>query len=106
MAVYVDTMAASYGRMIMCHMWADSEDELISMVNKIGVQRKWIQQPPKASWIHFDISKAKKELAIKNGAIQTDKYGPVEFMARKRGDQRKLEQIKKCRELFGNGTPP
>lgn len=77
MAVYVDDVRHKFGRMVMCHLWADSLPELLHMVDLIGVQRKWIQQPPKASWVHFDISLEKKKLAISNGAILTDKYGPV-----------------------------
>lgn len=77
MAVYVDTMEASFGRMIMCHCWADSRDELFAMMVRIGVNVKWFQQPPKASWEHFDISKSKRALAVKHGAIETDIYGPL-----------------------------
>jgi len=86
--------------MVMCHLWADTEAELLTMVDRIGVQRKWIQRPPKASWLHFDISLAKKALAIKAGAILTDKYGPVEHLAKLRGDNRKLQQIKNVREMI------
>lgn len=85
MSVYVDNMASSFGRLILCHMWADTPDELLAMADTIGVQRKWIQghatlslpQYRNASWVHFDISKAKRKLAIKNGAIETDRFGPV-----------------------------
>lgn len=97
MSVYVDDVRHTFGRMIMCHMWADTLDELFAMVDKIGVQRKWLQQPPKASWVHFDISLAMKAKAIKEGAILTDKYGPVEHMAKLRGDIKKLETIKRIR---------
>lgn len=103
MTVYVDDMRAPFGRMVMCHMWADSLDELLTMVDRIGVQRKWLQQPPKASWVHFDISLAKKDLAIKAGAVTTDRCGPSEHTAKldiATGDPelvasgtRKLEQI-------------
>ena len=72
MTVYVDDVRHAYGRMVMCHLWADSTDELLAMVDKIGVQRRWLQQPPKASWVHFDISLGKKALAIQQGAIVTD----------------------------------
>jgi len=62
----------------MCHMWSDhSEDELMQMADRIGVARKWIQRPPKASWVHFDISLGCKAKAIAYGAVLTDKYGPV-----------------------------
>lgn len=82
MTVYVDDVRHQFGRMVMCHMWADTIEELLAMAGMIGVQAKWLQKPPKASWVHFDISLGKKELAIKQGAVLTDKYGPVEFTAK------------------------
>lgn len=82
MSVYVDTVRHRFGRMVMCHMWADSLDELLAMADRIGVARKWLQEPPKASWVHFDISLRMKTLAIEYGAILTDRYGPVEYCAR------------------------
>lgn len=82
MTVYVDAAIHSYGRMIMCHMWADTLPELLAMVDAIGVHRRWLQQPPHASWVHFDISKGKRVEAIRLGAVETDRYGPVEHTAR------------------------
>ncbi len=99
MTVYVDDVRHRFGRMVMCHMWADTIDELLAMADRIGVARKWLQQPPKASWMHFDIALAKKTAAISHGAILTDKYGPVEFEAKRRGDTKKLDAIAKCRVL-------
>lgn len=116
MTVYVDDVRHPYGRMLMCHLWADSLEELLAMVDRIGVRRKWLQQPPKASWVHFDIALSKKARAIEAGAVLTDKYGPLEFLAKldvasgdaarvERGE-RKLEQIAKCRALpKGNEAP-
>lgn len=102
MSVYVDNMAAPFGRMLMCHMWADTLDELLAMADRIGVQRNWLQRPNEAwnggdkryaaddrlkqgmtaSWVHFDIAKSKRALAVAAGAIETDRYGPVEFEAK------------------------
>ena len=67
MAVYVDDMRAGYGRMVMCHMLADSTEELMAMADRIGVQRKWLQYPgtPRE---HFDIALSKRAEAVKNGA--------------------------------------
>lgn len=82
MAVYVDPARHPFGRMLMCHMWADSLEELLAMADAIGVARKWLQQPPKASWVHFDIAKSKRALAISRGAIETDIFGPSEHTAK------------------------
>ena len=109
MTVYVDDVRHRFGRMIMCGLWSDSMDELYAMVDRIGVARKWLQQPPKASWVHFDISLDKKALAIAAGAVLTDKYGPLEFLAKRAiasGDSKrvaaghaKVDQITKCRAI-------
>lgn len=66
MAVYVDTMEAKYGRMIMCHMVTDSLEELHNMADVIGVKRRWFQDK---RFPHYDICKSKKKLAIENGAL-------------------------------------
>ncbi len=99
MTVYVDNVRHSFGRMVMCHMWADSLDELLSMADRIGVARRWLQQPPKASWVHFDIAQSKKALAIASGAVVTDRFGPLEHVARLTGDAALLERIAHCREI-------
>src|SRR4051812_30173051 len=90
MTVYVDDVRHPFGNMMMCHMWADSLDELFAMADTIGVQRKWIQGHPElsigkakqASWMHFDISLGKKAIARIYGAALTDKYGPLEYLAK------------------------
>lgn len=69
MTVYVDDARIAYGRMKMCHMIADSLDELHGMALHLGVRREWFQAPPTASWPHYDISLSKRDRAIKSGAI-------------------------------------
>ncbi len=69
MAVYVDNMRAKFGRMVMCHMIADSTDELLSMADRIGVARRWLQKPG-AYLEHFDICQSKRALAVEAGAIE------------------------------------
>ncbi len=65
--IYVDSMKAKYGRMIMCHMIADTKDELLLMADKIGVNRKWIQKE-NTHREHFDISLQARALAVRYGA--------------------------------------
>jgi hypothetical protein len=67
--VYIDNFNAKYRGMIMCHMIADTREELLCMVDSIGVHRKWIQDrnTPRE---HFDICLAKKAKALKLGAVE------------------------------------
>ncbi|MCJ2107903.1 DUF4031 domain-containing protein [Methylobacterium sp. E-041] len=101
MSVYVDQPIFPFGRMMMCHLWADSLDELLAMVDRIGVHRKWIQGHPtlsfgkhrNASWVHFDIAKGKRIRAIEAGAIETDTYGAVYWQAQRDGNAAKVAMI-------------
>lgn len=68
MAVYVDDMRANFGRMVMCHMIADTPEELRAMAMRIGVAQKWIQHEGTFKE-HFDIAQVKKKSAIYQGAI-------------------------------------
>lgn len=67
MAVYVDDMKWPFGRLVMCHMWADSTEELLGMVDRIGVARRWIQYAGTYKE-HFDIAQTKRKLAVAAGA--------------------------------------
>lgn len=68
MTVYVDNMRAPFGRMLMCHMIADSDEELHAMADRIGVARKWHQD--KTSGSHYDIALSKRAQAVKHGAVE------------------------------------
>jgi hypothetical protein len=70
MTVYVDTMEAQFGRMIMCHMVAVNLDELHAMAEKIGVARRHFQD--KKRHPHYDICKSKRTLAVRAGAQEID----------------------------------
>ncbi len=64
MTVYVDNMRGRFGSLIMCHMIADSEEELHVMAGRIGVKRRWYQGD------HYDICLAKRTLAVRLGAVE------------------------------------
>lgn len=68
MTVYVDDMRAKLGRMIMCHMLADTDAELHAMADEIGVARRWHQAPPRHD-SHYDIAQTKRKAAINAGAV-------------------------------------
>lgn len=70
MAVYVDdfyvTGAGNFGRMKMSHMVADSTVELIAMAEKIGVNKKWIQDAG-TNREHFDVCMSARKKALTLG---------------------------------------
>jgi hypothetical protein len=69
MSVYVDDGHYRHGFMTMCHMTADSYQELTEMAERLGLKEKWLQKPG-AVHEHFDICKAKRIQAVALGAIE------------------------------------
>lgn len=104
MAVYVDDVRHRFRHLIMCHMWADTLPELLEMADAVGIAAKWLQGPPKSAWLHFDIPVEIKIEVIKRGARHMDRFGPVEHLARLRGDHQCLATIARARAL--RGLPP
>ena len=82
MSVYVDRTRNAYGRLVMCHMIADTPNELHAMADAIGVARQWFQLPPRASFWHYDIAQTKRLLAIHHGAIDCDRRAFVGHLRR------------------------
>ena len=90
MSVYVDNAKNRFGRLIMSHLWADDEGELLAFCDKIGFDRAWIQRPgvPPAKgkkpvrWLHCDVSQMMRARAVLAGAIETDGYGPLEHVSK------------------------
>ena len=74
MAVYVDDMhesaLGSYHTLQMCHMLADSDEELHAMAARIGVDRRWWQGPDKATGSHYDLAAEYRALAVQHGASE------------------------------------
>lgn len=99
MAVYVDDMRAPFGRLIMCHMLADSDEELLRMADAIGVSRRWHQYPGTVK-SHFDIALSKRALAVSAGAkeITTRETGLI--MRRRRSASQEIPVSEKKAPLI------
>jgi len=82
MPVYVDTARYPFRGYVMCHMTADSLDELHIMADKIGMERRWFQAPPKASHPHYDIPEHKRAKALAFGARQVCQRTALHYAAR------------------------
>jgi hypothetical protein len=82
MSVYVDTARHPFKGYVMCHMVADSLDELHGMAARIGMERRWFQTPPKASFPHYDIPEHKRGRAISLGAHVVCQRTGLYFAAR------------------------
>lgn len=68
MAVYVDNMRVRVRGMVMCHMLADSTEELLAMADRIGVDRRHLQDAGTYRE-HFDICLTKRAAALEAGAL-------------------------------------
>lgn len=68
MSVYIDYTHYRYGNMILCHMLADHPRELLDMARRIKLDVAWLRISRKGI-PHFDICKAKRKLAVQQGAL-------------------------------------
>ena len=90
MSVYVDDFFQPYGQMLMCHMVADTSEELHAMAEQIGVARRWIQhQGTNAE--HYDVCKVMRERAIALGAVPVTRRVIVAFLQKKRAALKAVE---------------
>lgn len=79
MSVYVDKERNGFGRMVMCHMFADTLPELHAMASAIGMDRAWFQP---LSFPHYDVSLSRRAAAIQRGAIEVDRRAGYEIRKR------------------------
>lgn len=83
MPVYVDDSSHKFGSMTMCHMVADTMEELHAMADKINLDRKWFQNHPHHP--HYDICKSKRVLAVKHGANEVTSRDIINIFRKKQG---------------------
>ena len=91
-SVYVDDMRAGFGQMIMCHMIADTTEELVEMAVAIGVKTKWIQKPGTYAE-HFDICLTKRAEAVKQGAVEITQMELGRKLLKRRRNKTALQLI-------------
>jgi hypothetical protein len=79
MSVYVDGERNGFGRMVMCHMFADTLAELHEMAAAIGMDREWFQP---LSFPHYDVSLSRRAVAVSKGAVEVDRRTGCEIRKR------------------------
>lgn len=97
MAVYVDDQRNPVGLMIMCHMLADTTNELLVMADRIGISRRWIQKAG-TPHEHFDIARVSRAKAVEAGAVEVTRH-EVAAIIKARREGAPVEPA--TRDLFG-----
>mgnify|MGYP003516645513 CR=1 FL=1 len=88
MPVYVDP-EMTWPTKIKCfkngssHLFADTEDELHAMAKRLGLKREWFQDA--SVFHHYDLSPAKRILAVKLGVIELERNDAVMKMREIKG---------------------
>lgn len=105
MPVYVDRVRPcipnpkwKYNRS--CHLFADTEEELHALAAEIGLRREWFQKKP-GRLPHYDLTAAKRNQAIRAGAIAAEDELLIAHVRRARGI---LEDLFRCPECGFTGT--
>lgn len=87
--VYVDDMKAKFRGMVMSHMFADSDLELMKFAKRIGLKKEWKHND------HFDISQSKKAQAIELGAKLVTQHEMCAMVMERRGQLDMLPYLEK-----------
>lgn len=59
-----------------CHLICDGDlNELHALAARIGMKRKWFQ--PHGAIPHYDLTEARREEAVRAGAVEIDRRGIV-----------------------------
>jgi hypothetical protein len=68
------------------HMMADTDDELHSFAAQLGLKRRWAQLYPERPWKnHYDLTRSKRDMALRFGATPEDAAGFMGRMQARRG---------------------
>lgn len=85
MSVYVDRFAPTgkFGVTFVCHMVADTHEELEEMARNLRLSKSWIQKPGTPSE-HYDLNEGKRFTAVHYGAIEVTWREMAAIFQRKR----------------------
>lgn len=78
MTVYVDDARTPFRGWRMCHMLADTDEELQAMAAALGLQRRWQHDD------HYDLNEATRALAVELGAVEIGRREAAAMRAHRR----------------------
>lgn len=86
MSVYVDSIlpcacTKSWRWVGCCHLVADTLGELHTFAARLGLKRDWYQNK---TMPHYDLTRSKRILAIKLGAMEVDRKQFAELLRKQR----------------------
>lgn len=96
MTVYVDPAIHPWKGKLWCHLFSEDLKELHAFARRLGLKRSWFQQPPRASWEHYDITANKRLEAVRMGAQEVDFWKAIE-VARGKTFVKKLKRRSRLR---------
>ena len=70
-----------------CHLFADTEEELRVLAEKIGMRRSWFQLS-RRDLGHYDLTPGRRAAAIRAGAVEVTREQAVEIWDRTRAQRR------------------
>jgi len=75
MSVYVDPnmrcqTTPEWTFKTVCHLTADSEDQLHKFASMLGLRREWFQHGSVKRLPHYDLTSGRRRVAVELGAIQ------------------------------------
>ncbi len=101
MPVYIDHAYLPFGRMKMCHMIADTLEELHQMALAIGMKIDWFQP---TSFPHYDVCKKRRSKALELGAIEVTRKELALHMRRLRKRKESVEPEKHMASVEGSAS--
>jgi hypothetical protein len=73
MTVYVDRAVNAWRGKLWCHLFSADIEELHTFARRLGLLRAWHQEPPNASWPHYDVTAVRRVTAVRLGALEADR---------------------------------
>lgn len=88
-----------------CHLFADTDDELHTFAESIGLKRAWFQiGGGRYTLHHYDLTAGKQKQAIRAGAVllETNREIVARWKAIHKAEGRNRQRLKKCSPKSGH----